>query len=568
MNYVLIVTVVDGDGTRDEEYGFTLRIEERLAYNGAVDFTHSISPKDGFTPGSDNSISFEAFNKGNTTIRNAEFNITLPDGMWVNNASNVINVGYMSVGGKQTRTYPISVDESLGGKTYPITIKITGVDMSGDNVSVEKTFYIPVIGEKTGKFKDLSIQNISVPAEVAADQDFTLSFVVKNEGTVIVKNAKVSATLPEGLLNKSTAMFAQDSIAPGESKTYSVTMYAQKASNSSYPIKISVEPLSASDGDAGNIAQYVSVFAKGKGDSVKTPQLMIDQYSYGGNYVMAGKEFFLNLGLYNTSTVMLSNIKITVSSEDGTFVPVDSSNAFFVDSIDSKDHFSKTLHLSAKPAAEQKTTALRVSMAYEDGDGNSFTAEDIVSIPVMQELRLMVDEIVPPYECYSGQMGASQIQFYNMGKTTLNNLKVNAEGDFDIMESNSYYAGNMEGGKSDSYSFTFIPRQVGPMAGKVIFSYEDAAGNPVVYEAPFVFQVVDMPVWEDPYMQQEEEKALPWALIIFGIAVVLLVVGILIWRKIRKIKLHKKLEIQDAEFNAALDLEKDRADLTQSEDRS
>jgi hypothetical protein len=271
---------------------------------------------------------------------------------------------------------------------------------------------------------------------------------------------------------------------------------------------------------------------------------------------MAGKEFQLNLGLFNTSNKTLSNIKVTIFSDDGTFVPVDSSNSFFIDRITSNGHYSKSLKLAAKPSAEQKTTGITVKMSYEDGDGGTFTADDTISIPVMQVMRLSVDEIIPPYECYVGMQGYSSLQFYNLGKTTLNNLMVSAEGDFDVMESNSYFVGNMEGGRSDSYSFTFVPREIGQMEGKVVFTYENIDGDQLVHEAPFVFNVMEMPEWDDYYPEYQNEGGTPWALIIFGIALVVAIAAVVIILKIRKSRQNKKLEIQDAEFNAALDLSK------------
>jgi hypothetical protein len=236
-------------------------------------------------------------------------------------------------------------------------------------------------------------------------------------------------------------------------------------------------------------------------------------------------------------------------------VPVDSSNSFFIGNVEAGGRFTRTMTLRANPAAEQKTTAITVTMTYEDGDAE-FTAEDTISIPVIQVMRLSVDEIIPPFEIYAGMTGYSSLQFYNMGHTTLNNLMITAEGDFDVMESNSYYVGNMEGGKSDIFTFSFMPRDVGPFAGKVIFTYEDLDGEQIVYEVPFEFNAMEMPDWEDMWGGYVEERPTPWALIIFGIVLVLGVAGFLVWRHIRKKRQNKKLEIQDAEFNAALDLEK------------
>lgn len=277
---------------------------------------------------------------------------------------------------------------------------------------------------------------------------------------------------------------------------------------------------------------------------------MVDSYSYGGTFVQAGDEFLLELSLYNTSgSHTVSNIKVTVNAEDGAIIPVNSSNSFYIDKLGKKERIEQVMFLSVKPGAEQKTTPMTVRMSYEDGAGNPFTSEDIISIPVMQETRLEVDDVIAPPELYAGMQTGVSVQFYNTGKTTLNNLRITAEGDFDTPESTSYFVGNMESGKSDSYDFSFIPREGGAMEGKIIFSYEDASGDVQILERPFSFQVMgEMPAFDEGMMPEEMGNAgggskTPW--VILGAVVLLAGGGVFAWRKIRKKKMHREMEIDE-----------------------
>jgi hypothetical protein len=240
---------------------------------------------------------------------------------------------------------------------------------------------------------------------------------------------------------------------------------------------------------------------------------------------------------------------VTVSSEDGSIIPVNSSNSFYIEKLGKKERINQAMMFTVKPSAEQKTTPLTVDMSYEDGSGNAFTSKDIISIPVMQETRLEVDDVIAPPELYAGMQSGVSVQFYNMGKTTLNNLRVTAEGDFDTPESTSYFVGNMESGKSDTYDFSFIPRQGGAMEGKIIFTYEDAAGDQQILERPFSFEIqAEMPAFdegmppEDGAAQGDGGKAL-W--IVLGALVLLAGGGIIAWRKIRKKKIHREMEIDE-----------------------
>lgn len=518
------------------------------SYVAALDISHTIKPEGGFASGQDNVLYLEIFNNGNTVIKNAELTLTMPDGLSVNNASNSAALGYVSTGSRREVSFPISVGDDAASKNYAITAELAGLDYTNKAVSIKKTFYIPVNGSGTS-IKKAEITNINAPNQVSGEEEFVLSFNVENRNSADLKNVKVNVEVPEGLLNKTRSTFVEASIPAGSSKNYSVTMFAADgAKEKAYPIKISLSSSTATE-STDAVTQYASVYVSGTSGE-KTPQLMVDQYRYGGTFVQAGDEFLLELGLYNTSAShSISNIKVTVSSEDGAIIPMNSSNSFYIDKLGKKERTNQALYLSVKPNAEQKTTPLTVDMSYEDGSGNSFTSKDIISIPVMQETRLVSDDIIAPPELYAGMQSGVSVQFYNMGKTTLNNLRVTAEGDFDTPESTSYFVGNMESGKSDTYDFSFIPRKGGAMEGKIIFTYEDASGDVQILERPFSFQVMDeMPVFDEGIPPEDAgagaggNKTL-W--IVLGILALLAGGGVFTWRKIRKRKLNREMEIDE-----------------------
>lgn len=517
-------------------------------YVAALDVTHSTNPENGFEASQDNTLYLELVNNGNTVIKNAVLSLTLPDGLSLNNASNSIAMGYISTGDRKEVSFPISVEDNAESKSYLIMMELTGLSNNNSEVSLKKNFYVPVNGSGSS-VKNAEITNISVPDQVSGQDEFVLSFDVVNQNNAGLKDVKVEVDVPEGLLNKSKSTFVEPLIEAGSRKSYTVRLFAADgAKEKTYTVKISLSK-SGSDAAAKAVTQYASVYVSGSSGE-KTPQLMVDSYSYGGTFVQAGDVFLLGLGLYNTSAShTVSNIKITVSSEDGAFIPVNSSNSFYIERLGKKEHTSQTLLLSVKPNAEQKTTPLIVEMSYEDGSGNEFTSKDIISIPVMQETRLEVDDIIAPPELYAGMQSGLSVQFYNMGKTTLSNLRVTAEGDFDTTESISYFVGNMESGKSDSYDFGFIPRSGGTMEGKIIFTYEDASGDMQILERPFSFQVMgEMPVFDEgfpPEGMPMEEGGNRKIWIALSILVPLTGGGVFAWRKIRKKKLHREMEIDE-----------------------
>jgi len=130
---------------------------------------------------------------------------------------------------------------------------------------------------------------------------------------------------------------------------------ADGAKEKTYSMKISLSSSTQTE-STDAVIQYASVFVSGAG-SEKTPQLMVDSYSYGGTFVQAGDEFLLELSLYNTSGAhTISNIKVTVNAEDGAIIPVNSSNSFYIDRLGKKERINQVMYLSVKPGAEQRRT--------------------------------------------------------------------------------------------------------------------------------------------------------------------------------------------------------------------
>ncbi len=550
-NYTLVMTAEEGE----ETVGSSNLQVSLTSTNGTYDglgINYAMDNADGLQAGAVNELKFELYNRGSVALKDVSATLTLPEGMSINNASSTVNAGYIHVGDRYNAVFPLLLDETLENKNYPIKLqvaaKVSKSEGAWEDRTFEETFYISVTGGSgAAATKNISIGSVSAPEQTSVETDFVLSFVVKNNGTSEAKNLKVSAELPSGLLNKTTATFVENSLAAGAQKEYKITLMAtDESKDTTYPIKISVDSLD--DSEAGSVMQYTSVYVKSKEEdgSVKSPRLMVDTYDYGGGYVKAGDEFSLTIGLVNTAQKTLSNIKVTVNGGE-TFVPVNSSNAFFIDDVASRAHYSKTLRLKANATAEQSTATVTVNMSYEDSDGNEYTAEDTISIPIVQDTRLEINDVASPWECYVGSQTSTSVEFYNMGKTTLNNLRVTATGNFDTMESNSYYVGNMASGSTDDFSFSFIPREVGPVEGTIIFTYEDASGTEHEITKEFVFEAMEMPVWDETGMDEmpveAEPKTSPTAV---AAAVAVVAVAALIgFKAYRKKKLNQQLEMED-----------------------
>ena len=127
---------------------------------------------------------------------------------------------------------------------------------------------------------------------------------------------------------------------------------------------------------------------------------------------------------------------------------------------------------------------------------------------------------------------------------------VSVSGNFDQYQNNGDFGGNMASGTDDDYSCYIVPIEEGLVEGIISLQYDDTEGNTVVEEVPFSFEATefvpdDMGEWEEP---EPEAPGIPWKAIIILAVIVLLAAGAIIFRKIRKKRLEKKLAIEDAAY--------------------
>ncbi|MDR2355642.1 MAG: hypothetical protein LBE16_05550 [Clostridiales Family XIII bacterium] len=485
-------------------------------------------------------------NRGNVMLQDVQVTLVLPDIMSLDNSSVIQFVGYMGVGESKNVRFPILTDKKAENKNYSVSVKISAVN-KGATVSFDRPIYIPVTGgQQQGAIADVLIQNINLPHEAVTGEEFTLSFEIANNSKGPVDDLKIEISPEAGVINKTKSVFVEPKVPQGETRSYTVTLFSnkEKTEQKSYPIKITA----TMPKDSASVTQYASIFLrKAETGNVKTPRLIVENYSYGGAFVQAGKEFNLSIGLYNTSSKTLSNIKATFTSENGAILPAGGSNSFYVDRVSPSAGVFKSLRMAASSTAEQRAATLKLDMIYEDSEGNEFASSDIVSIPIVQETALAASDVVAPSDLRVGVQSTMNVQFYNVGKTQLRNLRIVASGDFTTREPINYYVGNLDSGGSDSYDFAFTPKNVENMAGKIVFSYYDPAGNERYLEKEFSFPVeqqapadnVNAALPTDPSMLRNK------LYIGGGVALLAIVIITTVLRHLKNKKLHGEMEIDE-----------------------
>lgn len=286
----------------------------------------------------------------------------------------------------------------------------------------------------------------------------------------------------------------------------------------------------------------------------EVPKIMVKDFTFGGNSVEAGKEFTLELTLFTTSgNTNLEDVMV------GLTFPTDSKNVSLASG-------SMNTYVGAMAPNETRTISYKmvtdatmepgsVNITVQLTSKNGEAATSPISIPVTQPERFEITNVEAPETMMMGEEGYLSVTFVNKGKSAINNLTAEIQGENLANPGQSQFLGNVAAGTENSVDFSVMASAEGVINGKVILSYENSKGEVATLEKEFSCTVEAAPVIDDPGMMDpgmmdptmgdDVNSGMPiwgWALIVVGVGAVVAVVVVVI----RKKKAAKKLaELED-----------------------
>lgn len=288
------------------------------------------------------------------------------------------------------------------------------------------------------------------------------------------------------------------------------------------------------------------------------PNLIIDNYSYGGTSVQAGKTFDLSINFMNTSRALaVENIVMSLETAEGISI-ANSSNTFYFETLKPRHNITQNITLRATGKGENSSPTIGVNFRYEYIDQNQrmeITRSETIAIPVTQPERFEITEPTLP-EMQVGMESVLSFPYVNKGKGTLYNVAVKIEGDVDALQP-VQNLGNFESGRSGTIDAIFTTTQEGPTPFKIIVTYEDADGNEKKREFKYEPTVMAMPEPElppemmepmDPQLEEQSSHNWMW---IVGVILIVALGGGFWWFKKRKKKTNKvsKAEKENEEID-------------------
>lgn len=291
-----------------------------------------------------------------------------------------------------------------------------------------------------------------------------------------------------------------------------------------------------------------------------TPYVIVNNYNYGGT-ITAGDTFPLSITLFNTSKSLdVQNMMVTITMPEA-FMLTSSSNTFYIEDLESEGMVTKTMNVTAKANAAPQSHNIEVSMKYQYVDDHlnsrrDNTTQETISIPVVQVDRFQVTGVDISAESYVNEEASITVNFVNKGRSDVYNLSAEISGDIQN-PGQQQNLGNLTSGSTGTADFYVIPNGEGVCSGEIKITYEDT--NMEEKEATIQWSTnvvdpmagmdfgpgigdVDPGMMEDPGLMEEEKPS--WPFIAGGVGAGALVVGLLVWRHIKK----KRSEAADADL--------------------
>ena len=291
----------------------------------------------------------------------------------------------------------------------------------------------------------------------------------------------------------------------------------------------------------------------------EVPKIMVKDFSFGGTSVEAGKEFTLELTLFTTSgNTNLEDVMV------GLTFPADSKNISLASG--SMNTYvgamapNATKVISYKMITDATMEPGSVNITVQLTSKNGEAASSPISIPVTQPERFEITNVEAPETMMMGEEGYLSVTFVNKGKSAINNLTAEIQGENLANPGQSQFLGNVAAGTENSVDFSVIASAEGVISGKVILSYENSKGETATLEKEFSCTVEAMPAYDDPGMMDpgmmdptmgdDVGSGMPiwgWALIVVGVGAVAAVTVVVI-RKKQAAKKLAQLEDEDEDI--------------------
>ncbi len=411
-------------------------------------------------------------------------------------------VGDLAVGESRQVTMQFKLGSSIPEGMNELKLLISYVDAEGAAQSEPKIVYILNVTKETQEQlkNNIEITNITQsPASPVVGENVTVSFTVENKGTKGITDMRFSGTNlgTSGFEPVSSEVYKRvGSIEAGSSKNVSMTFKLGESIHEGFNT-LSLE-FSYKDGNGDVQTEQTAVYVlnvQNQSSSVNSrPKLIVESFTLSEEELRAGSTFDFTFVLRNThASKAAKNITVTVMQANDVFSATKGSNSFYIDAIQPGETAEKTINLKVKSDTATGSYDLTIKVGYEYEDMSQAdvqtggVTEDLpVKLQAVENSRPALQNLSVGYGWDTPTVNQSttlMFDFYNMGRSSLNNVYVTMESDYFQFEvGTSAIIGTVSAGMSNYQEISIMPIMEGMGTGKLIVHFEDSNGDEVTRE--------------------------------------------------------------------------------------
>lgn len=454
--------------------------------------------------------------------------------------------------------YTRSLSFSVKKKVETIIIPSTG----GDNYTeIEGSVAQPRMDIKIGSTTPSKCKEEET-IELAVLLSYYSTAISSRVGTITVSSEGFSVV--DGMVTRNL-QYERAKYSGSESYTKAVKyqLQAKKGMTSGYyPITVKVDYYDDEETQKYSTENTYNIYIEGSkksenGDSIDaaTPFLIVEQYNYGSDDVVAGDTFDLNMTIKNTGYLPVENILVAITAPEALAI-TSSSNTLYIDRLGAGQSLEKVIQFRAKGSATPGSHAINVKFSYQYLDNDARKAgstEENIAIPVIQQDRFFVNDLEPPQMMYTGEDNMIEVSFINKGTTEVRNISAEISGNI-ANPGQSQYVGNLQPGEENSADFTIQALEAGQLKGTILLTYEDSNGTQKEVVKDFTVEVMEYPTMNfddvpmEPAEPVDEGFHMPlwgWILIGAGAAAAAVVTVVVV---LKKKKARKQREDEDEDI--------------------
>lgn len=501
-----------------------------------------------FEPGEESEMALTVTNNAVNTMKDVQINVTSNQAGITLENTRLSDELSITAGEAAAITGNLYVSKEVVNGYYTLELLID-YSIGSDRYTEKETLSLWVEkDEEDTETKELTIKSVGLSdSKLFEEETSVMTVIVENISEELLTDVTVEASQDANLVLTTQGKYLFDEIGAGETVTASFTYKAVKSEiERNIPIEVTVTYDEGKKMASYYAGIYVDTMDAEEEDEKKTtPRMVVNAYSVSLDTIYVGDTFDMTLQVQNTSDErQIKNVKMTLETSTSmgpttSVLPVDQSQSVFIGTMGKMEEKAINIPFEVLASAAGEIYTFDLTFEYEDKDGNLFKDQEKINIPVYQKNDITVSDVRFGKILENGYK--LELDFYNTGKTTINNLMIDVEGEFTPLNSN-YFVGDFATGRMDIYDVQIQGEAPESVSGTIVITYDDTFGEMVEVKVPFDIENVlyEEPVPEDELGEGESDDmevtqpVFNPLVFVVPIVVVALVIGLVLFLVFRK----------------------------------